>query len=365
MSAGSNPRIQVPSIVCDRKDKVLGVVVSDRCARKTAAMPACGPWSLSGGGAAPSPAIPVVLAAGQRHPSSLVLSGGHVFWTNAGDIEDANGAIKRVAKGGGTPAVIASMQAFPSALAASGAGSDPPSLFWINEGAGAVSYSLSGGADTGVLSVTTGARQGLAVDHGEIFWSTEDGLVWRATVAGTGATVVALGAMDLARIAVDDTGVYFTDRGDGKVRKAVKGASSLETAEIAWEQARPVALALSKTHVYWLNQGKLENAHEDGAVMRVVRTGTNVMTGDEPEVIATSKALPYALAIDEENVYWSNVLDGTIMRAPLAGKAKPTILAVGQGNPIAIAVDQDTVYWANAGTSAQGHADGAIMKVRK
>ncbi|HZF55006.1 MAG TPA: hypothetical protein VE093_40425 [Polyangiaceae bacterium] len=363
---GSSPRrLRIPSIVCEMEGRVLGVALSAHCAPKTPALPVCGPWSVAGNNAAPKSSDAVTLAAGQHHPTSLALAGGHVFWTNAGEQGKENGSVKRVPTSGGTPVRIAADQAFPSALALESAGSDPAYAYWINEDTGAISYASSGGGDFEVLFAAAGARNGLAVAHNEIFWATEGGQIWSATTAGTEDALIAQDQDEPTRIAVDDTGVYWTNRGEGAVRRAAKGADSLSTSPLAWGQDRPIALAVSDTHVYWLNQGTLKNGYEDGAVMRVVRTGTSVETGDEPEVIAASKKLPYAIAIDDEHVYWTNLLDGTVMRAPITGGETPKVLADGQSNPIAITVDQETVYWANAGTSAGGYKDGAVMRVKK
>lgn len=362
---GSSPRrLRLPSIVCEMEGRMLGVALSSHCAPKSIALPVCGPWSVSGNNAAPDPSIPVTLAAGQHHPTSLVLAEGYVFWTNAGDQGAANGSVKRVPTSGGTPFRIAAEQAFPSALAVESGDSNSADVYWINEDTNVVSFAFSGGGDIGVLVATTGARHGLAIDHGEIFWATESGQVRSATTEGTEGALLAQNQGEPARIAVDDTGVYWTNRADGTVRKAVKGGDSLSAPQIAWGQTRPIALAISDTHVYWLNQGTLENGYKDGAVMRVVRTGTSVETGDEPELIAESKSLPYAIAIDVKHVYWTTLLDGAVWRAPIGGGA-PIILADLQSNPIGIAVDDVMVYWANAGTSAMGHKDGAIMKVKK
>ena len=362
---GSSPRrLRVPSILCEMEGRVLGVALSARCAPKTSALPTCGPWSSSGNNDPPSPSIPVTLAAGQLHPTSIALSGGYAYWTNAGVPTKADGSVKRVPTSGGTPFLIAADQAFPSSVAVDSADSDWQYVFWINEEMSAVSYALARGGDLGTYAMTTGARHGLALDYGSIFWTTATGRVWRASKSATEGTLIAQSQKDPVRIAVDDTGVYWTNREDGTVRKAVNGGS-LSASQLAWAQKRPVALALSETHVYWLNQGSIEKGYEDGAIMRVARTGTSVETGDEPEVIAASKGLPYALAVDDEHVYWTTLLDGTVRRATIKPGGSATILALGQNNPVGIAIDQEMVYWANAGTSAAEYKDGAIMRVKK
>jgi hypothetical protein len=368
--AGSR-RFRLPSVVCELGDKLLDVVVSSACAPKTASVPMCGPWSLSGGGQAPDPRIAVALAAGQRHPASIGLTRTHVFWTTAGSEGQADGAVKGSPKGGGTPIRIAEKQAYPAAIAVDGSADWPPRLFWINEGINegqsAVSTARADGKDLFTLAPTINATQALTLFQGQLFWSTTNGQVRSALAEGAESfSVIAQGQMDPVRIAVDATGVYWTERADaGTVRKAVKGGDPDATLKLAWDQARPIAVAVSPTHVYWLNQGTPASNYTDGAVMRVVKTGASPATGDQPAIIAASEKAPYAIAIDEERVYWTSLLDGTIWAAPLAGGGKPIILAEGQSNPVAIAVDDENIYWANAGTAARGFGDGAIMKRKK
>ncbi|HZF52593.1 MAG TPA: hypothetical protein VE093_28255, partial [Polyangiaceae bacterium] len=334
---------------------------------KKASLPMCGPWSLSGGGRSPDPTIPVALAAGQHHPASLSLTGTHVFWTIAGSEGQADGAVKGSPKGGGTPSRIAEKQAYPSAIVVDGSTDGTPRLFWINEGQSAVSTARADGKDIAALEPTLGATQGLALFQGDLFWSAKGGQVRSAPAEGAGGfSLIAQDQVDPVRVAVDATGIYWADRADqGTLRKAVKGDDPGTASKLAWDQARPIALALSSTHVYWLNQGTPGAQYTDGAVMRVVKTGTNPATGSHPELIAASEGAPYALVIDEERVYWTDLLDGTIRSAPLTGGGSPDILVVGQSNPVAIAVDAENLYWANAGTSARGFSDGAIMKRKK
>jgi hypothetical protein len=365
-------RVQLPSFACERQDKVFGVVLSPRCAPKPAELPACGPWSLAGGGVAPDPTIPVVFAARQHHPSSLVLHGERAFWTNAGGEGSADGAVKSSRRIGGTPVVIRGDQAFPSALIADSASLDGLYLYWINEAASSVSSARSDGGDPRVYGLTGGARHGLASSQKQLFWSTTDGKIRSLAIGKDGAfTDVAAGQDDPSRIAADVGGVYWTNRGEGTIRRAIDEGSSKEGQKLAQGLAQPGALALSQTHIYWLNQGTLdpgdpEEGYKGGGVMRVARTGDSpVVNGDEPELIAGSGALPYALAIDEKSVYFTTLLDGVVLRVPLAGDGPPVPLAVGQKSPVAIAVDDEHVYWANAGTWENDYRDGAIMKVKK
>jgi hypothetical protein len=57
---------------------------------------------------------------------------------------------------------------------------------------------------------------------------------------------------------------------------------------------------------------------------------------------------PRAIAVDSNNVYWTDVANGTIDMAPVGGGPSVT-LATGQVSPLAIATDGSYVYWVDGG----------------
>ena len=75
-----------------------------------------------------------------------------------------------------------------------------------------------------------------------------------------------------------------------------------------------------------------------------------------PVVMVDKQEAAYALAIDSNNVYWTTLVGGTVMQAPLtseAATAAPITLATGQTSPFAIAVNFEAVYWANEAPAGQ------------
>jgi hypothetical protein len=71
-----------------------------------------------------------------------------------------------------------------------------------------------------------------------------------------------------------------------------------------------------------------------------------------PTPLVTNLAAPARLAVDSENVYWTNFDDGTIDSCNINGcGGMPTTLASGQSSPIGIAIDTTNVYWVNSGTN--------------
>jgi hypothetical protein len=62
--------------------------------------------------------------------------------------------------------------------------------------------------------------------------------------------------------------------------------------------------------------------------------------------LTTGLHQPYALAVDQQSVYWSDTTDNTINAMPKSGGAIK-VLATSQANPTNIALDGSYVYWSN------------------
>ena len=76
--------------------------------------------------------------------------------------------------------------------------------------------------------------------------------------------------------------------------------------------------------------------------------------GSSTAIVSRLSGRPHVFATDAFSVYWTNEVDGTVMKAPLNG-GSATTLAAGQNSPLTAAIDAASVYW--------GTADGAVMKV--
>jgi hypothetical protein len=149
----------------------------------------------------------------------------------------------------------------------------------------------------------------LAVDANRVYWCGFGGvLTWLSTAPDAPQELFA-SAQTPAAVAVDAQNVYFTDSGDGTVRKCAVSGCAQATA------------------------------------------------------LASGLAEPLGIAIDATTVYWTNHGDGTVMSCAIAGCSQPSVLASGQDGPYGIAVDATAVYWTNRGTTS--FENGTVMKIAK
>jgi uncharacterized repeat protein (TIGR03803 family) len=104
------------------------------------------------------------------------------------------------------------------------------------------------------------------------------------------------------------------------------------------------------------------NPNDCGKCGKVCSATSACNVGTCSDTLISGLSDPSAVAVDATNLYFTDSVAGTVMKAALNGDA-PSTLASGQTTPLAIAVDATSVYWVNDGTAPNSYADGSIMKV--
>lgn len=386
-------RIQLPTAVCERAaaGKLLGLTIATAsegtCQKKGVNLPTCGAWSAAGAGQYTprdeDQALPIAL--GLRRPISLAVTGAGIYWIEAGSFDAqgapvGDGAVRWVPPPlGGNPLPIQEGLLAPRELVV-----DPVTgvVFWTSSGAGADDGAIMAWVPevAAMIELHDGRQpEGIARVGDTLYWTELWGSdVFQATTGGEGQAFslqgepssltdgAAIGASPYRVAAAGDV-VCWSYQGElQKSNGAVACRRAGEAAQvIAEQQSTPRAIALdvdasgAPQAVYWAS-------FEGGAIWRAKISGAGF---EAAEALFEGQALPSALAVDGEHVYWTNRGDGAVMRAPKADGASPEVLASGQLRPGAIAVTAEAVYWLNEGSADQPAdsvvGDGALMRLPK
>lgn len=307
----------------------------------------------------------VALATNQAKPAVLALDTANVYF-----ILTDTSQIKRVAKsatcdGAACTEVVPSASGVsnPSALA-----TDGTSLFWANYNASAttkVRRSSISGANPTDVGDSFGTFAGfLAVGGGKVVWTNRylSDHVYRANADGSNVAVVALGNNEPGWVAADATHVYWASYANARIYRnginaaactmGISGAGACEEVATA---ANVYAIALDANNVYFTE------LVATGAVRKVPKAGGAVVT------LATAQPTPQTIATDGIHVYWGNFGSGagsnSVRRAkvdaPAPCAADACELVADVGLPNSIVLDDKAVYWV-----AQ-YAGGAVYKRAK
>lgn len=210
------------------------------------------------GAMAPTPVVAPV-----RSPGFLAVTAGGVLLTSESAFDGRVGRCTLPCAGGLT--YVTGAQSFPQFVAAEG-----DSVYWstIIPGPG----NLRGKADNAASEVTlvpTQAVQQMAVSGSEVVFAARGSGVKGVPRAGGTIRRLYEPNTQTDRFALDGTQVYFNDSqpATGRViRCALAGCGDAGTT-MASLQARPNAIVVDKTSIYWTNRGD----GNTGTVMRVAK----------------------------------------------------------------------------------------------
>lgn len=273
---------------------------------------------------------PVTLASGVM-ADQVAVGSGYVFW------KAVSGAITQAGTDGSNP----------TPLPISGRFALSSTHVYSRQNDGIWRVPIAGGAAE--QFVVTDLAIAVATDATNLYVTTFHDPNLNANVdvtsydfATKASTPLIANAEDLSD-AVPGQGQFFWATSTGLYRASlVLGSAILVASNPVYNQ---FSLHADASNLFWLSQGAVKSIPIFGADPD---TGTKVVQAGQNAS---------ALAIDTDNIYWSDGIDQIVRKAPKAGGV-PTTLATGQAKALSIAVDDSFVYWVNLFGSA-------VMKVEK
>ena len=274
--------------------------------------------SCLGGDCVDARCQPITLASQQGSLRQLLLDDTYIYYVGPG-------ALKRLAKSGGSPELIASYSGTGFRMTMSGS-----YLYWVTRDTGLVARATKiPGSITETIATGQGDAGGIATDGTTVWWNNypTGGQIFRKDLEATGGGTPILPATDdLTGMRLVGGALYYLRDGAGLFRIPPGGSAppvTIAPSVGSWEMAIDD------------NTAFLVNATKD-AVLRV-----NLSTGEVGNVAAANN--PWGIVVDATHVYYANETGDTIARAPRSG-GTAEILATPT-KPVGIAVDDKAVYW--------------------
>ena len=168
------------------------------------------------------------------------------------------------------------------------------------------------GGTRGDLPVTLGCTEAplgrIVIGGDHLYWTVQGpgAIVMRAPLTGGGGEALAFDDAGAFGLAVDATFVYYAQPARGRIMRLPLAGKGVPEA-LATQLDQPLWLASDGKSLFWTG-GQAGGA---GTVMKLALT-----PGAEPVTLVDGQSQPRALALRDGFVYWTDIVDGTILRTP-------------------------------------------------
>ncbi len=264
---------------------------------------------------------PITIAAGQGKPTGIALSANLVYWA-----DEPNGTIVSCPKTGcvGAPAVVVASTPSPRGIALRGS-----TLFWVtgaqpDSGSPQATKRCTLGAcgaaqivDMGIMSGGPLGNVAIAADDHRVYVSGGPQVI-TCPVDGcgdAGLTRLGVTAGPIFGVAVGPATLYLARPLRGVARCPLSGCSSIEDETSLAVVPGPFAMAVDSNNIYWSEYPYFVGAAppNDAAIRTCPLAGCDVSSA---KVLATGRAWPYAIAVDDSNVFYTDAGNGRVERTP-------------------------------------------------
>lgn len=285
-----------------------------------------------------------VLASGERAPAYVATDDRWLYWLDA-PYGSTEGSLHRSDKNGEHAIVLADHLTQPVDLAVDETGS-----YYVagtEKGTGIEHVERDGSTRSWI--VKDGTVCGVAVIHGDLYWTTGEGRIMHRSEERR-PEVIASDQNYPCSITTDGARIYWANRGTGQpgegsvVRIDIDGKNFTR---IATEEYGPNAVRVSDEDVYWTTT--------DGLVKHVKTSG-----GRAEVVHLTKFSFISSIAVAGSRLYWTE--NGEIWsrsRTSAEEEAVVRDLKVARG----LVIDEGFVYFTDFGTNTT--ADGRVMRIEK
>lgn len=279
---------------------------------------------------------PEQLATG--HPFDVAVGGGYAFWTNLqGEFctpGSNEGRVKRVSL---TTLAVTTLRSgcdfSPANVVA-----DDAHVYYADWASDTIQRIPVGGGASSTVASGSGFRA-LALDGTNVYFGDNGGI--KRVPKGGGIVSTLAAGYDSTKLAVDDSYVYWTERspgGGGAIRRVSKHLAGgvVDTLVSGSYLDDPWGIAVDDTQVYFTELGS-------GKAPRMPKAGGAI----SDFVPADPTYMGQDIAVDGTNVYWldtTGTATGRLRRAPKGGGTVEN-LALGLFGPTGLNLTATHVYW--------------------
>jgi len=287
--------------------------------------------------------VPELLAVAS--PSDVAVGGGYAFWTRGpGEFcspGSREGQVKRVSL---TTLAVTTLRS-GCEISPANVVADDSHVYYADWRSDTIErIPVGGGASS---TVASGNRlilhRALALDSTHVYFGDNDGI--KRVPKGGGAADILAAGYDSGKLAADGTHVYWTEGspgGGGFIRRVSKvpAGGVVDTLASGGALDNPWGIAVDDSQVYWTERGS-------GKARRMPKGG-GTMSDFVP---ADPTYMAQSIAVDGTNVYWLDTTGsatGRLRRSPKGGGTVED-LALGLFGPTGLNLTSTHVYWGDSG----------------
>jgi hypothetical protein len=205
-----------------------------------------------------------------------------------------------------------------------------------------------GGAPILLVEIAGATPTHVVVDDTHIYWNNYPHIK-RVLISGGDAETIIDGGAWIHDLVLDKTRLYWTpsDIKESIIMSADKSGAG--QGPLCITSLRAYQLTHNESWIYW--SSGLDAKWTTARIERISALGGTAS-------VVLSGISPGYFAVHQGFVYWTELKQGRVLRAPVSG-GPPEVLAAGLAEPSEIAVDDSGIYWLTGALSELG----AVMRL--